>query len=267
MRSKFPPKKSDNELSRSKNLLGNKFENILTWINSEDGQLLSNMIKSLGSFVIGDPTGIIIPYVFDLSNSNLRRRFLKDFNDLTNRLNENKEKIDGSFLKSEIGQEILKETIHQLINQNDEEKRKSHIQFLVNAYTKEKARTDRISVFMNILILLEPSALQILHVISNPEETVTKIMEKHDHTRLTNQINLKNDVRRLLTIDSEIFERAITKLESEQIIARNGLEIAWCSGEYHKEQKNEAKIRMTEALKRLVTQFGKDFTSYFTNTK
>lgn len=70
----------------------------------------------------------------------------------------------------------------------------------------------------------------------------------------------------MLAIDDEIFERTVTKLESEKIISREGFEILWCSAEYPSHYENEAKMRMVDTLKRLVTPFGKDFVTYFTET-
>lgn len=264
MENNLPAKNDNNEISRIKNWLTLKIQDALTWIDTEDGQILSNAIKSLGSFVIGDATGVILPYIFDLSNSTLRRRFLPDFKNLTDRLSENQNKIDESFLKSDVGQEILKETIRELIHQKDQEKRELHKQFLINAYTKKDETQERISTFMNILISLEPVQLRILGAISNHEETIKRIFDSFDQSKPTIPLALKNDVRRLLAVDNEIFERSIAKLESEKLIDRQqGLEILWCTGEYDRKYEKEARERMIQSLQRLITAFGKSFVSSY----
>src|SRR6185437_11274104 len=96
--------------------------------------------------------------------------------------------------------------------------------------------------------------------LSNPEETVKRIFDRFDQTKPTIPLALKNDVRKLLEIDDEIFERSVAKLESEKLIDRTqGLEILWCSGNYDRQYEKEARERMIQSLQRLITPFGKDF--------
>lgn len=264
LKNELPTTDDEKGISRIRNWVTSQIRDAVTWIDTEDGQILGNALKSLGSFVIGDTTDIVIPYLFDLSVSTLRRRFLPDLKDLADRLYENKDRINESFQKSDVGQEILKETIRELIRQNDKEKRELHKQFLINAYTKKDKKQERISAFMNILISLEPIQLHVLSALCTPEKTVMEILKKRDRTQSTFPVALKNDVERLLEIDDEIFERSINKLESENIISRKeGLEIQWCTGEYQSHHESNAITRMVDTLKRLVTPFGRDFVSYF----
>lgn len=253
-------------LSKIDNTLDSHLRKAYDWIHTDEGQIIVNVIQSLSSYAVGNPIGLLTPSIIQSADLMIRKRFLKRVPNLMDKLDKVSPQINEDFLKSDTGQNLLRQTLTKLIEEENDEKSEMYKRFLINCYTNLDVKKERISTYMNILTSLEPIQLKILGVLCKPEETVERILEKRDYMQTKIPIALKNDVKRLLVIDEEIFERAITKLESEKIISREGLEILWCSGEYPNHYENEARIRMIDTLKRFVTDFGKDFVIYVTET-
>jgi hypothetical protein len=262
LESNLPSKNDNKELSLIKNWLTLQIQNALTWINSEDGLMLSNAIKSLGSYLMVGPTEIILPYIFDLSNSTLRRRFLPDFSDLMNRLDEESGGMNESFLKSELGQELLKETIRELINQTDEEKREYHKRFLINAYTMPDISLEKKRTFMNILTSLDRIDLEILKALWHPEDIVNEIIGKNkinSHIENNTTIALKSDLMKFLGIEFDLSERSVFKLEFENLISTKQFSAEWSDGTYKNDNLQYAIERTVSDAKRILTGFGLNF--------
>ena len=249
-------------ISKINNTLDSHLRKTYDWIHTDEGQIVVNIIGSLSSYVVGDPTGVLMPSIIQSSDLMIRKRFLKRVPDLMDRLDKVIHQINEDFVKSDAGQNLLRQVLTKLIEEENEEKSEIYKRFLINCYVETNVEKERISAYVNILNTLEPVQLRILGTISNAEETVKRIFNKFDQTKPTIPLALKKDVKELLVIDDEIFERSITRLESEKLIDRQGFEIVWCSGEYDRQYEQVARDRMTETLQRIITQFGKDFASF-----
>jgi len=86
---KLPVTGTDSAISKIKNSLREKTSEVFSWLDSQEGKIISKTIASLASFAAGDPTGIVFPLILECADSSIRKRFLKHIPDLINRL-ENK---------------------------------------------------------------------------------------------------------------------------------------------------------------------------------
>ena len=237
-----------------------------SWIDTSEGKIISRATASLSSFIFGDPTGLIVPLILECSNYAVRKRFVRHFPDLLNKMEKSKSLINQKFLLSDLGQKIIRETLRQIIEQDDEQKIEKQKNFLINTLTSMEPDKERIDTFLKILISLEPTQLKILSSLSNSEKTATSIMNMKDSSKPTIPMNLKKDFKLLLGIDDELFERSLSRLESENLITIHGEEIAWATGEYDQEYSKEAIHRMETTLDRIITNFGKNFVDHIRNT-
>lgn len=205
-----------------------------------------------------------VPMIPSLLYDTVKREiFEKDISNLGNRLFEEREKINRDFINSPLGRKLFKDIIKEIFEETDKDKIEYQKRFLLNAFIQNLPNIDRLSAYHKILLSLEPPQLRIIGALSNFEETVRQILTKRDESKPTIPIDLRGDVRRLLKIDNEIFERAITRLETDKLIARDGLEISWYNSNLEQRLVDRAKEHMESALSRLVTDFGKEFVSYF----
>ena len=96
---KNPLKKSEEYFLKINESLQEKVSSSVTWFNSEEGKIISRTIASLDSFVIGDPTGIVLPTILESADLTIRKRFLKHFPDLVEKLNSEKSKMNEEFFR------------------------------------------------------------------------------------------------------------------------------------------------------------------------
>ena len=157
-------------LENIKSQLREKISNTGTWIYSSEGKLVTKIIASIGSFVVGDPTGFVLPFILESSDVVIRKRFLKHFPDLVNRLEQNRERLNHNYLKSSEGQKMLKDTLRSIIQETNEEKIEYLKKFLLTSYTTKKPNSELINTFFRILINMEPIHIKLLTVLKNPKE-------------------------------------------------------------------------------------------------
>lgn len=243
--------------------LGDEIKKSLSWLNENDGKILVDGISLLIPFVTGSPFGTMLPFLIECADFTVRKRFLREYSDLTNRLDKIKPMANDDFIKSETGQKFLRDLFKQIVEENDKEKLEFQKRFLLNTFIQNEPNIERLCTYHSILTSLEPAQLRILSAIATPKETVKKIMQKRDPSLPDIPIDLKGDVRRLLVIDDAVFERSITRLESENLIMTKTTDPLWSTGKYDKKYYNEAIERMESDLNRIATDFGKDFVKHF----
>jgi len=174
---KFLPESNDKTIETISNELKKKLSQAGSWIFSSDGLKISKIIASLGSFVVGEPIGFLLPFIIESSDIVIRKRFLKHFPDLVDKLQKNKDKMNLEFVRGEIGQELLRETIQKMIHETNEEKISHLKSFLINAYSKDSDE-EIIKNCQKILLNMDPIHIKILSILRNPEKILRDVAEK-----------------------------------------------------------------------------------------
>lgn len=258
-------KKKDDLVSKIQEM-GDGIKTSLSWITEEDGKIITDGVSLLIPFIVGSPYGTILPFLIECADYTVRKKFLKHYSDFTHRLSKIRPIVNEEFVKSNMGQKFLRDTFNQIIEQNDEEKIEFQKKFLLNTFVKTDPDKERLATYQLMLISLEVTQLRILSAIFHREETVERIMKQKDASKPEILLELKNDVRRLLVIDDELFERSLTRLEYEGLLRIKNAEMLWCSGKYDGRQfEGEAVKRMISSLQNILTAFGSDFMTYFKN--
>lgn len=248
-------------LAKITSSLGDNMKNAFSWIHGEEGQIIFNSISQLTSYVVGDPTGVLMPFIFQSTDLVMRKRLLKRVPDLLHGLDEQRDQFDQDFLKSSIGQDLLRKTLQELIEQESDEKAEAHKQFLLNAFSTKDVSRSRIETFMKILVSLEPLDLQVLRVFYDPSNLIKQITERNKKDGIFS-FNLQTDFRHFLGIEQGLFDRSITRLETDHLIATQGMLAQWSSGSYAKEYFEAGVQRATEDASRMITPLGKDFVKF-----
>lgn len=261
---KISRKKSlDTNLAKIKNSLKSEFEQVFLWLGKSEGQLLSNSLMTL-SALLPQPFGIVFPMVMQCSDYLIRERFLKHFPDLVTKLAAEKSRINEEFLKSPEARELLRDVLGEIIKQTDEEKIEYLKKFLLNSYAMVDMNYQEINEFLEILKSFQPTQLQILNILVNPQVTVEKIIEKWRLQRHQTWA-LRDDLMDILQLDKEFFNRSISKLESFGLIspASGSMLIQWDTGKYVEESLDSTRTQMITKYQKLVTDFGLKFVKFF----
>lgn len=233
------------------------------WIRTDEGQIVVNAIASLSSYVIGDPTGVLMPSIIQSADAFIRKRLLKRVPNLMDELNRESPRINEEFVKSDVGQNLLRETLKNLIDESNEEKANLHKKFLINSYVNTDTSKERISIYMKVLVSLDNIDLQILQVLWKPGKIVREIIEsKKIGLDGVFSYAIKNDIIEYMQINTHLFNRSLVKLESESIISTKGSTIVWSSGGFYDRFKNEIINRTCDDVHRLVTPLGLDFMNF-----
>lgn len=170
------PESNDKTVEAISNELKKKLSQVGSWIFSSDGLKISKIISSLGSFVVGEPIGFLLPFIIESTDIVIRKRFLKHFPDLVDKLQKNKDKMNLEFVRGEIGQELLRETIQKMIHETNEEKINHLKSFLINAYSKDSDEAI-IKNCQKILLNMDPIHIKILSILRNPEKILRDVAE------------------------------------------------------------------------------------------
>lgn len=191
-----------------------------------------------------------------------REIFENDISDLGKRLFEEREKINKDFINSLLGRKIFKDIINEIFEETDKYKIEYLKQFLLNSYIRIDTNNQEKSEILEILKSLQPTQLQILRALVNPEDTVDKIIQKWRSQRHPSWA-LRDDLNDIFQLDMEFFNRSISKLESSGLITidRGGL-VQWATGVYVEENIDLAKNQMMRMCQKLVTDFGQKFVKF-----
>jgi len=208
-------------ITKLKESLRENIQTALSWIDKPEGRILAKSIASLGSFVLGDPTGMLLPTIFELGDVATRKRFLKHLPDALNRLNQQKSKLNEDFYKSQIGQKILKDTIREFAKETDEVKIEVLKSFLITAF-KQKKPEEFIQICHQRLLEMRSIHLQILDIVSNPQprlQNMIKEKKEKQNQQLFEEPNTfdfwKTDLNQfLIKEDDDIFNNAVKDLQN-----------------------------------------------------
>lgn len=230
-----------------------------SWWYSDDGLTLQNSLLSLGALMdYGYLAGMVFPYLQYLLDPSKRRRFTVHIKDLDVKLREGS--VNKEFARSELGHKIFENTIKIIIEEIDDEKIEAHKTFLLTSYTKPDMEKELLASYHDTLLSLRSIELQIFRALHYPDGMIKKIYEsKFSGGDGHADFVLKTDIMSFLEIEPTLFEKSIKKLTSEDLITREGLEIQWMTGNYHKSNMHDGIKRATTDAHRLITDYGKKF--------
>lgn len=194
-----------------------KITTIFSWMDKKEGKIIVKAISSLASFAVGDPTGMVFPLLIECADYGVRKRFLKHFPDLMKRLENEKGRIDQEFVKTETGQQILRDTLREIIRQSDEEKIEALKSFLVSSYLHTNHDELLLKRYHKILLQMDLTHIRILAAFTDPEEVIRQIMKnKNDrHPQLFIPIDFN---KYYLKLPEVIFSSAFLELKNWGLI-------------------------------------------------
>jgi hypothetical protein len=250
-------------LKEVKNYLQTNLQTVFSWLDTIDGKILINGISTISPHIIANPVGFLFPFILESADAIVRKRFLKSLSDIGKRLEENESKLDTDYIKTPEGQQLLKNTLRNLIQENNEEKTEYLKQFLINAYVKTDIEKEKIEEYFNILTSLQPSQLQILKIFLIPDNTIDEIIKKISNIESDEILfSLKNNLRDYMEIDEQLFDVYVQKLDSVGLISVKGKAVDWSGGGYYKTHIDQLKSSMNRDAKSMLTPFGKTFIKF-----
>ena len=140
----------------------------------------------------------------------VRKKFVKHFPDLMKRLQREEGKINQEFLKSDLGQHLLRDVLRKIIKETDEEKIDSLKTFLVNSCTTVDEYW--IDKCYKILLKMKPVHIHILSTLSSPERIVDTIIAQQDKTKGAEFYPPNGFNEYYFKIEPSIFEDVIDEL-------------------------------------------------------
>jgi len=128
-----------NMLSRIDDALTENYDKIVNWVKTNDGAVVKGSIASLSAALgtINPVLGIVAALGMELYDPLKRSIFVKEVNKVSEELEQCHDSLDFEFIHSEEGISWLRNVIKEIINENDERKRKYLRSFLVSTYTKQ----------------------------------------------------------------------------------------------------------------------------------
>lgn len=212
-------------LSRITDSLDIKMKKTYEWIHTDEGQIIVRAITSLSSYVVGDPTGVLMPSIFDSADDLIRKRFLNDVPDLINRLDKIKSQINFAFVKSDDGQKLLRDTIKNIIHETNEEKINYLKQFLISSYTESNPDYAIIKNYYKILENMEPIHIKLLTILKNPEGILRDIAGKRRNARYLDE-KRRHGMKNCLIVwnsDDDGDDLNIFYLKTDPLVYQNAL--------------------------------------------
>lgn len=234
----------DPVISKVKESLRKKLSDSLSWLDTDEGKIISRAITSLGSFAMGDPTGIVLPLIIESADNLVRKRFVKHFPDLMDKLEKSKARLNEDYIRSESGQSALRETLKKIITESNEEKIELFKKLLIESYEGGRVHEQENRFLFKILSEMEVEHLQILAVLNSPDSVIEKTFEeiKKEAIKLEpprEQVSLlvwKSIRKYYLKMDEHIFEKVLDDLKNWKLLSWSG-EI---SGSYKIDEKERA---------------------------
>jgi len=250
-------------ITEVKDYLKTNSQTVFSWLDTIDGKILVNGISTISPYISGNPIGFLFPFIIESADSIVRERFLKSLSDIGNELDHDKSRLDIDFIKTEEGQQLLKNIFRKIIQENNKEKTEYLKQFLVNSYVKTDIEKETIDEYYNILASLHPSQLQLLRIFLIPEDTINNIIKELLKTSSDEiHFSLKNNLRLHMKINEQLFSVYIQKLDSSGLISLQGRAVDWSGGGYYKTHVDQLKIAMIRDAKSMLTPFGKTFIKF-----
>lgn len=233
-----------------------KLVNVFSWIESDEGKIIANVITSLGSYVVGDPTGLLFPTILNCTDYGIRKKVLKHFPDIMEKLNNEQALLNMEFIRSELGQQLLRDTFNAIIKETEEEKITKLKSFLISAYKQEKPDNLFIRSCYRHLMLMDVIHIQILAIFNNPESVIRKICEERIESD-ARTIKIPDDLNPFfLKMDENIYSNVIKELENWDIL--NGIRNSSTGGLFTAiEVEQRILPEMTRYMKERITNYGK----------
>jgi hypothetical protein len=206
-----------------------KFGESYSWIRSEETRPFIDALATLGSFAVGDPTGMVLPLILNCGDNFIRKRAEKHLPELAQILIIYKPQFNFDIVKSEFGQQILREIIDKIIHEENELKIHYLKSFLISVYLQPKEDYDLFRKYKDMLYQMDPVRLQILAVLSNPREFIPKIInakiesyEKNKPREIGN-FNIPEDYNNHhFQFNNLLFEQSISELKTQGILKNSG---------------------------------------------
>ena len=236
--------------------LNTKLTGVLSWINGSEGKILTKTIAGLTSFVVGDPTGMLFPTILECADIIIRKRVLNHYPDLVSRLNNMKNDLNMGFVKSDFGQYMLKEILHKIACEENEEKIQNLKSFLISAYKQQDPNELTIRICLKRLLQMDSTHIQILSVFDNPELAIRKIAKENEPAGSLS-IEVPKDINtHYLKFDEIIFITNLQELQNWGIL-RNAVN-SNSAGSYSADRLEDEIIpKMTEAMHNRITRYGR----------
>ncbi len=233
--------------------------NSITWFNSVEGKIIGRTIASLGSFVVGDPTGIVFPVILESANLTIRKRFLKHFPDLVEKLNREKSKMNEDFFKSDMGQDLLRETINHIVKETNEEKIEFLKKFIMTSYTLDDPQEIKLKKYEVILTQMNSLDIQLLQLFCKPQKFTHELRiiknKLDDEGKATYQLLLPDDLNDYnFKVDEGLFLASYKSLINWGLIQHQNIKL---------EKKDEVKPENT-AVYTLNSYWGIGQADYYT---
>jgi len=168
------------------------------------------------------------------------------------------------FYKSEFGQKLLKDTLNDIIHEQDEDKIEFHKQFLLNTYKKPEKGNELLQAYKDLLRSLDSVQLRILSFLYQPDKQVREIIEKlrENEGNESPQYQLKTNLVSAFGIDKLLFDTAAIRLEAANLISMKGKAEEWCQGDYRDSPLEESIARINDEAHKLLTEYGINFIKF-----
>lgn len=178
---KLPEKTQEKTiLSSIKKSVRSKLQTTFTWLETEEGKLLSKGIAILSPIIVGDPIGFLFPFIIESADTVIRKKFLNHLNDIANKLESEKPNLNIDFIKSEEGQKLLKDTFRKIIQDSNEEKITYLKKFLLSSYSDKKPDAELTNTLFKILSNMEPIHIKLLTILKNPKEILIHVANERE---------------------------------------------------------------------------------------
>jgi hypothetical protein len=238
--------------------LKSKTSGILSWIYSPEGNIITKTIAGLSSYVVGDPTGMVFSTILECADYGIRKRVLKHFPDLVEKLDREKIDLNMTFIKSELGQQLLRDTIKAFTKETEDRKIEKLKDFLISTYRQQNPDEAFTRASSKRLLEMDSIHMQILSAFNNPENTLRSICSQKKPDGQTIKLEIAKDLNPyFLKMDDSIFSSALKELENWGILDKvvNTQSFGGC-----RIDNIELGIRSnSQMLRDKITDFGKRF--------
>lgn len=220
------PKRIDEStiIDKIKNI-PNKLGDAYSWIRFEESKPFVNALASLGSFVVGDPTGLSIPLLLACGDNLVRKRAQKHIPELANIMILYKPQFNSQIIQSEFGQQLLRDIVNKIIQEDNEQKIHYLKSFLISIYSQPIENYDIFRKYKDMLFQMDPIRLQILTVMSDPKKLIPKILDakiKQHEGKKSKEIgglHIPEDYNNHhLKFNNLLFEQSISELRTQGIL-------------------------------------------------
>ena len=154
----------------------------------------------------------MIPDTLNLTNSILNSEHISD---LSNILQQKKDKLNNSYIESKEGRKLIRNLVKEIIEEVDEERISYLINFFVNAVTSPNMKEQTILMFNDKLLQMQPIHLQTLRILHEPRESISYILSNNKDRK---RLKLPADFNEYLNADPFIFEGVIDDLKTWNIL-------------------------------------------------